>query len=251
MLLSKYPHFNDDLVYHQKNAVDQKDLLKKLGSTTGMYDIQPLDEKTVILRPFDTLESDKLGNKRYTPDMFGDYEEKDKLRRMLYNKVNGYGENGSIGWEFEQDFKNGDLDKIKEKLPFLDTELLRNVDPKSYRTASVLVNSIGKHVMGEFMKILYNDLKPFETDKFKIVLKDDNIYFTTSYDNVINDYKKNHNLKLLEEEYHKWKKGIKIPFETIEQQLAAIPRNMDKDNFTKNIDGDDMYYHRNKYGFMD
>jgi len=248
MVLQKFPHFNDDLVYHQKQSTDQKELLKRLGSSSGLYDMQSLDEKTVILRPYDTLSAEKIGDTRHTHDLFGsNYEEKDRIKKLLYNKINGYGD-GSIGWEFEQDFKNGNLDKIKENLPFLDTELLKGADPKSYTVANSLANAVGKHVMREFMKILYNDLKPFENDKFKIVLKDDNIYFVTDYDNVINYYKQEKNLKSLEEEYKKWHKSIKIPFETLEQQIVAIPREVDKEDFVKNLNSD-KYYQKNKYSF--
>jgi len=242
MILRKYPHFNDDLIYHQKQSVDQKDLLKRLGSSTGLYDIQPLDEKTVILRPFDTLKASSVGNKRDMPDLFGDYEEKDKLKKMLYHKINGYGD-----WELEKDLKDGNIDKIKKNLPFLDTNLLKN--DNHYKTANIVINSIGKHIMSEFMKILYHDLKNFENDKFKVILKDDNINFVTSFENVINTFKQHKTLKPLEEEYKNWKNNIKLPFKTIEHQVAGITKNIDKEEFDKHMSADIGNYYRNKYEF--
>jgi hypothetical protein len=229
MVLEKFPNFNDPLAIVHKTSKNKQEVLNNIGGV--WLDLKMLDNNMVKIR--NEIDEDNIIHAQYFPGA-PNYEERDRFRKLLDKKINGkYGENHK--YDFENLAKEGDINKLKEKLPFADEEMAALSREHGYRTSTALSHSIGKIVMPQVMKIIYNAIKPYENDKFKILLQDNEIRFAVSYDDVLKDYREHRDLKHLEKEFDEWKSKIKLNWDEIIREVANIERGIDKPEFRKAI----------------
>jgi hypothetical protein len=231
MVLNKYPNFNDPLSYIHKISKDRKEILSRMGA----YNMEMFDDNNVIVRDYDTIqEKDLLSSHHFAKGLPIDSKTSRKIIQTLEEKIHGkFGVNDR--WDFEKLAKKGDLNTLKTKYPFADEEMMNLAREHGYRTSGALSHAIGKTVMAQVMKLIYEELKSFGNDKFKVVFKDNKIYFIVPYTQVVNDYKINKSLKPLEKEYQDWRAAMKINWEEFINKLDLIERNIDKDAFKNAI----------------
>jgi hypothetical protein len=235
MVLAVYPDFNDRLAQIHKKHSNRADILKQLGG----YGLKLLDDNTVVVKEYDNIDYSKLLSKRYHLNLGKGYNIWQVLVQLVNNKINGkYGEDHI--YQFEDAVKDGTW---KEKYPFVDEEMADLVkNHRNYRSSSALSHGIGRAMMPQFIKILYEALAKYNTEEFRVVLKDGVIHFVTSYDNVINEYKKHEDLKGLEERYAEWRKGMDIDWEEVMARMGKVERAVDKEAFKKALNGEKGYH---------
>jgi hypothetical protein len=232
MILEKRPNFTDPYSYVQKRSDSKEKSLALMGRG---YGTTALDDGTVIIDDHNTIqERDLLSTNFFAKGLHVDSRTARKIVELLDKKIHGtYGENDK--WGFEKFAKEGDLNTLKQKYPFADEEMMNLSREHGYRTSGALSHAIGKVVMPQVMKLLYEELKPYETDKFKVIFKDGKIAFVTSYDQMVHDYKKTHNLEKFMDEYRTWRNGLKVNWEDFLAKLDNIERNIDKEAFKNAI----------------
>jgi hypothetical protein len=231
MVLDKHPGFNDPYSYIQKKSDSKEKSLNMMSGGMG-YGMKVLDDDKVILDDHHSIqEKDLLSSNFFAKGLpIADSKIIRKIVETLDKKIHGtYGENDK--WEFEKLVKNGDLDTLKQKYPFADEEMMNLSRKHGYLTSDALSHGIGKVIMSQVIRSLYEELKPFETDKFKVIFRDGKIEFVTSYDEMANEYKKTHSLKAFIDEYRAWRASLKINWEDFLNKISGIERNIDKEAF--------------------
>lgn len=247
MVLEKHPSFNDPYSYIQKKSDSKEKSLNMMSGGMG-YGMKVLDDDIVILDAHHTIQEKDL----LTANFFAkglpvhDKLETRRIVDLLSTKIHGiYG--GGDKWEFEKLAKEGDLNTLKKKYPFADEEMMNLSREHGHYTSDALSHGIGKVVMPQVMKLLYEELKPYETDKFKIVFRDGKIEFETSYEQMAEEYKKNHSLKSFMDEYKTWRQGLKVNWRDFFTKLDKVERNIDKGAFKNAISSYDGNSRAEKY----
>lgn len=234
MILGVFPDFLEAHSLVKKMSKDRKEMLSNMG---GGYGLELLDDDTVVVDKYSTIEQGNLSDSRGHINL----PDSDKWKRTIYDKlkekIHGrYGENHSF--DFEKLAKQG-IEPLREKFPFADEEMMNLAREGGYKTSTAIAHSLGKVVVSKVMALLYDQLKPFGTDQFKIKFdsKENKIYFVTSWDNVEQHYARDKSLKKLEEEFKAWKANIKINWEEFINQIDKIERTPDKEAFRNAITG--------------
>jgi hypothetical protein len=233
MILGVFPDFLEASSFVKKISKDKKEMLSNMGG----YSLDLLDDNTVVVDRHSTIEQRDLLDNRghiHLPDS-------DKWKKIIYDKlkekIHGrYGENHSF--DFEKLAKQG-IEPLQSQFPFADEEMMNLAKDGGYKTSTAIAHSLGKVVVSKVAALLYDQLKPFESEQFKVKFdaKENKIYFVTSFDNVEQHYARDKNLKKLEEEFKAWKSNIKINWEEFINQIDKIERMPDKEAFRNAITG--------------
>lgn len=235
-VLKHKPDFMNDYVYHSKQSKDRKDLLKRMGSRSALYNMEPFGDDNVVLDDNSTLKSERLLSTRQMPEYI---KNKNKIRELIKSKI-------PSGWDLDTAIKTKNIEKIKKDYPFFDTDLLKHVDnTRLFQAGNSMTNAVGDNVMEKVIDLIFSDIQHFSNDKFKIVKKDGKIYFIAPYKDVVDAYHQNKELNTLSKEYIPWYKSIEIPPEVLEKQIENIPVKMDNEKFLAGLKD----YYRSKYDF--
>ena len=233
MVLDKFPEFLEPLSYIKKISKNKEDLLKNISGFDGSVEL--LDDETVVLEKYDTISYKKLlstHNEHLRIDKSNQWAR--KISRSLTRKIH------DKEYEFERYAKQG-IDTLKEKFPFADEEMMNLAVRHGYKTSSALTHAIGEMVMPQIMQILYTYLKPYSNQEFNVKLQNNSIYFTTSFENVVNEYKANHSIKPLLGKYKSWLSNFNVDWEKLYQAMDQVEVSADKQAFKDAITGVKKY----------
>jgi hypothetical protein len=237
MILQKYPDFLEPIPMIKKIAKGNRpQMLSQMG---GSYSMEMFDNDNVVVDKHNTISSNNLLDKRRFANLPGSDEHRQQIVDTLHYKIHGeYGKNDR--YDFEKLAKQG-LPELQAQFPFADEEMMNLAKKHGYRTSDAISHSIGKTVMPKVISMLYKEIKPFANQEFDVHLKDNQIYFTTPFDNVVKYYHTNHKLDELEEEFKKWRKTIHVDWERFISEIKEIERIADKEAFRSSITGEDPY----------
>jgi hypothetical protein len=234
MILGVFPDFLEAHSLVKKISKNRKEMLSNMG---GGYGLDLLDDNTVVVDKYSTIEQRNLLDSRGHINL----PDSDKWRRVIFDKlkekIHGrLGENHSF--DFEKLAKHG-IEPLQAQFPFADEEMMNLAKKGGYKTSTAIAHSLGKVIVSKSMNLLYAQLKPFETEQFKVKFdgNENKIYFVTSFDNVEQHYARDKNLKKLEEEFKAWKANIKVNWEEFINQIDKIERIPDKEAFRNAITG--------------
>lgn len=232
MVLDRYPDFLEPISFVKKISKDRKEMLNHMR---GFRSLELLDDNTVMVEKHDKIGHENLLSSHSFMRLAGSDKWKSTIIKLLDKKIHEtYGEDHK--YDFEKLAKQG-IDPLREKFPFADEEMMNLSREHGYKTSDALSHGIGKVIMPQFTQLLYNQLKKFETEEFKVLLQNEKIYFVTSFDNIVNEYTKQKELNALEERYKKWRENMHINWEEFVQGIDRIERRIDKDAFRDAISG--------------
>lgn len=233
-ILKKYPDFNDPIAIAEKTSHNVKEFVAKLDALELTVSFAALDDDNVIVDRLNVIDERTIISGRGGIVGSG-------VAYALSNKIQGIHTDDS-GYEFQKLSKEGDFSALKQKFPFADQEMMDLSREHGYKTDDAISHAVGKKMMDKFIQILYNKLKQYENEEFKVVLQDNRIYFITSLENLKQEFKKNKTFKLLLQRYRNWYQSIKINPKELIHEIEKLPKEVDKQLFKKVISGQENYY---------
>jgi len=108
-------------------------------------------------------------------------------------------------------------------------DLINKATDKGIHISSYLKKSIENNLIPRIIKRYFKIIKDKENDKFKIILKDDKIYFITSIENIKNEFKTNYRFDELIKKYKEWKQSFNFTKKDFINMIDEINVELDAD----------------------
>lgn len=214
-ILEKSPYFNDPIGFLENKSHSTEDFIKKINNL-NYNNFKYFNENNVIIDEHDTISKENLTLER-------------KFSR-LFNKTTSHNVNVAFSYFYDK-VMQGYYD-IMNNINILSPEtidLINKATDKGIHISSYLKKSIENNLIPRIIKRYFKIIKDKENDKFKIILKDDKIYFITSIENIKNEFKTNYRFDELIKKYKEWKQSFNFTKKDFINMIDEINVELDAD----------------------